>query len=581
MVSGSSGNNAATSSSSQQQQQQLPPAVGERHVLKAEEELRVETRFHKQARLQVLLRQGSVELFGAELAVNRPYFFADGGGMKLALFTWHGCVVDVWLNDSSHLESSYVTDETACNVAYVNTHAQLEVMRDEAQKQLQAAASAAAEADGGYGDGERNNDSNSQSQKKVKPHGPRVLIVGPTESGKSSLARVLTSYAVKLGRTPVLVDLDPADNMIGVPGTMTACPVNRDSLSARSVASNSPPMPGTTSALVLWHGGMMPSGASASSSSSSQQQSSSPSSSSGGGGSVELFKEQVTALGEKIDRRLDNDDWERTSGIIVNTNGWIRDEGYELLVHAVGALRITVVLVMGHDRLYSMMKNDLAKQRQAAAENIKVIKVPRSGGVVSRDSQFMRQTRSRTIKRYFYGDMVEAPSPSSSGENQGKKSSSGGGGGASVAGGGGASGSSAAAAAALGDPSSHQLVPQLTPFLLQVPFSKVKVYRFTSMSLSASLLPVAAAQTSEAVQLSPVEITEKLQHALLAVCHPQAVAAHESSGSARDLYNQGVAGFCAVERVLVETEMLHLLSPCAGSLPSDTLLLGDNITWME
>jgi Pre-mRNA cleavage complex II protein Clp1 len=80
--------------------------------------------------------------------------------------------------------------------------------------------------------------------------------------------------------------------------------------------------------------------------------------------------------------------------------------------------------------------------------------------------------------------------------------------------------------------------------------------------------------------LERVEITEKLQHAILALCHPQAVSAYEQSGKARDLYESGVAGFCVVERVLMETDMIHLLSPCAGNLPSHTLIVGD-ITWME
>ena len=103
--------------------------------------------------------------------------------------------------------------------------------------------------------------------------------------------------------------------------------------------------------------------------------------------SPDLFKAQVTALASKIDRRLRNDDWARSSGLIVNTNGWIRDEGYQLLLHAVKALQIDVVLVMGHDRLYSMMRQSIKKGDNLG---IKVIKVPRSGGVVSRDATFLR-----------------------------------------------------------------------------------------------------------------------------------------------------------------------------------------------
>jgi polyribonucleotide 5'-hydroxyl-kinase len=39
--------------------------------------------------------------------------------------------------------------------------------------------------------------------------GPRVLILGSVDSGKSSLAKILVSYAVRQGRAPILVGLDP------------------------------------------------------------------------------------------------------------------------------------------------------------------------------------------------------------------------------------------------------------------------------------------------------------------------------------------------------------------------------------
>lgn len=457
----------------------LPEPKGERHILAAEEELRLEVGFQPKAICQIILLKGSCELQGVELALNKPYQFIDGG-LKLALFTWHGCVLDI---DCECMDISYTSDETNCNIAYVNTHAQLEALRDEAGAE-----------------------------------GPRVLIVGPTESGKSSLAKVLTAYATKLGRYPIWIDLDPADNALSVPGTLTACPMDRQAVQVECFATSGIP-PATAAPLVLWHGSTEL--------------------------SPDLFRAQVTALGKKVDMRLETDDWARSSGIIVNTNGWIQDEGYNLLLHTVSALRINIVLVMGHDRLYSMMKNNLKKTNAT----VRVIKVPRSGGVVSRGNEFLRQHRSRTMKRYFYGDTVEAAAPAAS--------------------------STTSAAPAR--------VPQLTPFLAQIPFDQVKIYKFSAMSLSASLLPVAAAQATESVQVVPVslkEVASSLQHKLLAVCHPQVVDAFESSQRAKDLYEAGVAGFCVVERVLEDTEMLHLLSPCAGSLPSHTFLMGD-LTWME
>lgn len=41
---------------------------------------------------------------------------------------------------------------------------------------------------------------------------------------------------------------------------------------------------------------------------------------------TDLFNAQVSALSQKMDKRMENDsDSARASGIIVNTNGWIQD----------------------------------------------------------------------------------------------------------------------------------------------------------------------------------------------------------------------------------------------------------------
>ena len=240
---------------------------------------------------------------------------------------------------------------------------------------------------------------------------------------------------------------------------------------------------------------------------------------------------------------------ERSSGIIVNTNGWIQDEGFQLLLHTVQVMKITIVLIMGHDRLYSMMSSHIKKFPDDVVQP-KVIKLPRSGGTVSREAAFLRQARSRSMKRYFYGDVVEPIAHAT------------------------AASSNSAQAVTL------TRVPQLTPFLNQVQFNTLTIYKLSAIALSASLLPVGAGQSTDVIQVQKVDLSESLQHALVAVCHPHAVAAYQRSGRARDLYEAGVAGFCAVERVVMDTDTVHLLCPCAGNLPSQTLLLGE-ITWME
>ena len=61
-----------------------------------------------------------------------------------------------------------------------------------------------------------------QEAKATGKDGPRVLILGPENAGKTSVARILTAYATKTERQPLVVNLDPAEGMLSVPGTLTA-----------------------------------------------------------------------------------------------------------------------------------------------------------------------------------------------------------------------------------------------------------------------------------------------------------------------------------------------------------------------
>jgi polyribonucleotide 5'-hydroxyl-kinase len=95
-------------------------------------------------------------------------------GTKAAIFTYHGATLSVRGTPSV----GYTADETPM-ISYANLHFALEKQRQLAQDSLS--------------------------------RGPRVLIVGSEHAGKTTLAKILVAYAVRQGRTPVVVGLDPKE----------------------------------------------------------------------------------------------------------------------------------------------------------------------------------------------------------------------------------------------------------------------------------------------------------------------------------------------------------------------------------
>lgn len=87
----------------------------------------------------------------------------------------------------------------------------------------------------------------------------------------------------------------------------------------------------------------------------------------------------TSTLASRVDGRLDRDADARASGLIINTCGWIDASGYDVLLHCIEVFAIDVILVMGHDKLFSKFTSD-------ASDHITVVKLPKSGGVVERVS---------------------------------------------------------------------------------------------------------------------------------------------------------------------------------------------------
>lgn len=121
------------------------------------------------------------EVFGTELVKGKVYTF--GGGSKIAVFSWQGCVVEL----KGKTEVAYIARETPM-IVYLNTHAGLEQVSLKIFFLLHLGLIFTP----------------SQMRKKAEAdgtkRGPIVMVVGPTDVGKSTVCKLLLNYAVRMGR---------------------------------------------------------------------------------------------------------------------------------------------------------------------------------------------------------------------------------------------------------------------------------------------------------------------------------------------------------------------------------------------
>ncbi|KAJ9311222.1 hypothetical protein DTO271D3_8522 [Paecilomyces variotii] len=363
---------------------QYVPAPPTQINLSRGSEWRFEVAFGTTVKIKLL--DGTAELFGTELAASRTYTFT---GTKAAIYTWHGCTLEVSAGEAptatngfasgttngaapgqgtGGCQSEYTAEETPM-VEYANVHFALETMRQEA--------------------------------KAAGKDGPRVLILGPENAGKTSLAKILTSYATKAGRQPIVVNLDPAEGMLSVPGTLTATAfrtmIDIEEGWGSSPISGPSPIP-VKLPLVYFYPMQNPLDADGS-----------------------IYKPILSRLALSVTGRMAEDDDARESGIIVDTPGILsqgKPGGIEMINHIVTEFSISTILVIGSERLYSTMvrsydnKPTSSASAVASDERISVIKLSKSGGCVDRDATYMKSLREAQIREYFFGSPI--PSTGSS-----------------------------------------------------------------------------------------------------------------------------------------------------------------------
>ncbi|KAK7242318.1 mRNA 3'-end processing protein [Aureococcus anophagefferens] len=482
-------------------------------TLEGESELRLEVDFD--AVVVVVLKQGLCEVLGVELAAGREYAFA---GAKVALYSWHGCQLET----RGECASVYQTGPGETTAAAAQ-RAQLPRRGATTKARAPWRERARAGARGvrpGAGAARRGRDC----------RGPRVMVVGPSDSGKSTLAATLLGYAARLGREPTFVELDPALGDCGAPpGAVAAARVTRETLSVDEGFGSLDCAP-----LSYWFGYEAPRE------------------------HPDLYARVVDELAVAVAEKLDGDRSANVAGLVVATSSWVDGDGFASLLRVASAFAVDAVLVLAHDRLF-------ADLRQALPPSVAVAKLPRSGGVVQRDVVHRRRAKHRKIHEYFYGPQSHARSLLAKKDDD----------------------------AAL-DKLLEATAPPLAPATHELPFRAVRVFKVLAGSTGDdSMLPVGQGSMLEPLQVVAVTVSPVLVHNVLAVCHPARdgddagdddehddAAADAATSPHQHLLGCAAAGFVVVTNVNVEAQTITLLGPCSGDLPSRNLLLG-KLEWME
>jgi len=231
------------------------------------------------------------------------------------------------------------------------------------------------------------------------------------------------------------------------------------------------------------------------------------------------FRRAVSTLAAAVVKRLEFDPEAQRGGLLVNTCGWVDGLGYELLQQQIVDFKVDVLVVIGDDRLHSQLEKFSMTQPRKPA----VIKLSKSGGVITRSVVTRQASQSSRIREYFYG-------------------------------------------------TSNELCPHSSVLDL----TAIQVFNIgMPPQAPMSALPIGVRLPRDqlvATLVLPAQYPSLL-HSVLAVVLTD-------NSKADDLLQANAAGFVLVTAVDMERQKITLLSPSPFALPSTRLLTG-SVKWQD
>jgi len=116
---------------------------------------------------------------------------------------------------------------------------------------------------------------------------------------------------------------------------------------------------------------------------------------------MKLYDMLVRQLAIAVKRKCATLPSANIGGYVVNTCGWVKGQGYDLILKSAEAFEPDVVVVLDHERLFNELQKDLPGF-------VKICHMPKSGGVEARSQEVRIAARNAAIHRNFYGTRQSA-----------------------------------------------------------------------------------------------------------------------------------------------------------------------------
>ncbi|KAF7975848.1 hypothetical protein HWV62_8421 [Athelia sp. TMB] len=371
----------------------------------------------------------------------------------------------------------------------------------------------------------------------VEPEAPRVLVLGPENSGKTTVCKILVNYAVRAGQSwaPLLANVDPSEGGWSCPGAISAAPI-RSPLPTCSPANplgsaaTSAPTALSSNALlplVYWYG--------------HNEVKRNPL----------LLDRIIRNLGENVNEKWEGDPEAKASGIIVDTpssfasgtspGSSASDHRHTLIKSCIDAFRINTILVVGHEKLNVEMARTYGAR-------LSVVKIPKSGGVVELDLGYRERVHRYQLHTYMYGQVIEAPP--------------------------------GVGTATLGGETMSDLV--LSPSSIVLGFDDLAIYRIGEETMApTSALPIGGTRIlteMQPIKIDPAQSGSGLLNAVLALLAP--FNPDEAERYDEEILDLTVAGFLVVTHLDMAQKKMTLLAPSQGTFTGRTAVIG-SFEWQE